>query len=84
MAFYFKKPIVASDVTYFRKTLEEFSSFGVLSGNSADEYAKMLTEISKNHITAVYFYDADYARYENRKEISQFKKELSEWLKNKD
>lgn len=84
MAFYFKKPIIASDVTYFRKTLEEFPSFGVLSGNSPDEYAKTLSEITKNHLTAVYFSDADYARYENRKEIFQFKKELSEWLKNKD
>lgn len=81
MAFYFKKPIIASNVTYFRKTLEEFPSFGVLSGNSPDKYAKTLSEITKNHSTAVYFSDADYARYENRKEISQFKKELSEWLK---
>lgn len=84
MAFYFKKPIIASDVTYFRKTLEEFPSFGVLSGNSPEEYAKTLSEITKNHSTSVYFSDEDYARYENRKEISQFKKELSEWLKHKD
>lgn len=82
MAFYFKKPIIASDVTYFRKTLEEFPSFGMLSGNTPGEYAKTLTEITKNHPTAVYFSDADYARYDNRKEISQFKTELGEWLSN--
>lgn len=31
MAFYFKKPIIASDIPYFQQTLTTFPSFGILS-----------------------------------------------------
>lgn len=82
MAFYFKKPIIASDVEYFRKTLDEFPSFGVLSGNSAGEYAKTLSEVVACHDHQNFFSDDDYARYENRKEVADFKLKLEEWLKN--
>ncbi len=80
MAFYFKRPIIASDVAYFRKTLQEFPSFGVLSGNDAKKYAASLTEVISNHNKTLFYTDSDYSRYENRAEVSSFRKELTGWL----
>lgn len=80
MAFYFKKPIIASDVTYFRKTLEEFPSFGVLSGNSAEDYARTLESVVTGHGSHEFFTDSDYARYENRREVADFRAALAAWL----
>ena len=80
MAFYFKKPIIASDVPYFRKTLNEFPSFGVLSGSSIEDYIKTLTTLTSQHEMTSYFSDSDYARYEYRHEIENFKRVFSEWI----
>lgn len=81
-AFYFKKPIIASDVPYFRKTLEEFPSFGVLAGNTVGSYTEGLTSIIEKHSECSYFSDEDYSKYENRKKIEEFKHSISEWIKN--
>ena len=80
MAFYFKRPIIASDVTYFRLTLEEFPSFGTIAGNTADSYAKSLTDIVSSHGIREFYTDADYARYENRAEIKTFLSDFAKWL----
>lgn len=83
MAFYFKNPIIASDVPYFRTTLEEFPSFGVLAGYTAKEYADAICKVSESHGKIDYFADADYSRYENRKEIAEFKEDFKQTLKTK-
>lgn len=80
MAFYFQKPVVATDIPYFRKVLEEFPSFGVLSGVDCTEYANKLTYIVGNHHKYVFFTDEDYSKYSNRKEIEQFKVEFKRWM----
>lgn len=80
MAFYFKKPIIASDVPYFRKTLSEFPSFGILAGMGSDNYAKAITQAIANYDSSVYFNDEDYAHYENREEIAIFVKNFKNWL----
>lgn len=80
MAFYFRRPIIASDVTYFRKTLGEFPSFGVLAGNTTEDYAKTLAEVIASHGTREYFAAADYARYENRAEVADFRRDFAQWL----
>lgn len=79
-AFYFKKPIIASDVPYFKKTLQEFPSFGVLAGNSVESYTEGLASIIEKHSECTYFSDEDYSRYENRKEVEDFKHSVSEWI----
>lgn len=79
MAFYFKKPIIASDIPYFRKMLTEFPSFGLLDGNSSKDYSAALHEILKRK-PSDFFKEDDYARYENRKEVDEFKQHFREWL----
>lgn len=83
MAFYFKKPIIATDVPYFRTTLEEFPSFGILSGNDSPGYSKTLSKIISTHNSVTYFLDSDYARYENRKEIQLFLNDFKSWMEDR-
>lgn len=80
MAFYFKRPIVTTDVPYFRTTLEEFPSFGVHNGTGATEYSALLSHVIRNHGTKKYYLDSEYARYENREEIKAFVREFGTWL----
>lgn len=82
MAFYFKKPIIASDIPYFRKMLTEFPSFGYLDGNSSRDYSYAIHQILKCK-PSDFFKEDDYARYENRKEVDEFKSNFSKWLKSK-
>ncbi|MDE6378961.1 MAG: glycosyltransferase [Muribaculaceae bacterium] len=79
MAFYFKKPIIASDIPYFRKMLTQFPSFGYLDGNSSRDFSFALHEILKRN-PSDFFKDEDYARYENRKEVEDFKDHFKAWL----
>lgn len=79
MAFYFKKPIIASDIPYFRKMLTEFPSFGYIAGNSSTEFASNLHEVLKLDHSNL-FNEEDYSRYENRKEINEFKENFKDWM----
>ena len=79
MAFYFKKPIIASDIPYFRKMLTQFPSFGYLDGNSSRDFSFALHEILKRN-PSDFFKDEDYSRYENRKEVEEFKDHFKSWL----
>lgn len=79
MSFYFKKPIIASDIPYFRKMLTEFPSFGLLDGNSSKDYSAAIHEILKRN-PSDFFKEEDYARYENRREVDEFKEHFREWL----
>lgn len=79
MAFYFKKPIIASDIPYFRKMLTQFPSFGYLDGNSSKDFSYALHEILKRK-PSDFFKEEDYARYENRTEVEDFKKQFATWL----
>lgn len=79
MAFYFRKPIVASDIPYFRKMLTEFPSFGMLAGKGAREYSRALAEYA-NGEKRDSFADEHYARYENRAEVADFMREFKSWL----
>lgn len=79
MAFYYKKPIIASDIPYFRKTLTEFPSFGFLDGNSSKDYSLALHQILSRK-KSDFFKDEDYARYENRKEVDDFITCFRDWM----
>lgn len=80
MAFYFKRPIIASDIPYFHQTLAEFPSFGILAGNTAESYARTLENVSKKHGEATYYNITDYSKYENRSEIKLFISDFIKWL----
>ncbi len=80
MAFYFKRPIIASDIPYFRLTLTEFPSFGKIAGNTPGDYAVALSDLVKKHGKEIFFKEKDYDKYVNRTEIKHFVSEFTEWL----
>ncbi|WP_297062968.1 glycosyltransferase [uncultured Duncaniella sp.] len=80
MAFYFKRPIIASDIPYFQQMLSQFPSFGVLAGNTAESYAKTLENTVREHRQSIYYTTSDYNKYENRSEIKLFISDFVKWL----
>lgn len=72
MAFYFQKPILASDIPYFREVLKEFPSFGKLACGTPDGYSSALCEFIENFNTADFFKTEDYDRYTHRKAMDTF------------
>lgn len=82
MAFYFKKPIIASRIPYFEFMLEKFPSFGVLTGNSVEEYAATLAQTAEFDYGRFYD-DKEYDIYCNRTEMESFVAEFGEHLKNR-
>lgn len=81
MAFYFRKPILASNVPYFWRMLTEFPSFGILSGKDVPAYTATLASVIGHHPSAAYFTAEDYFRYTNRSEVDAFKEQFATWLK---
>lgn len=80
MAFYFKKPILATKIPYFEQVLTRFPSFGVLSGNDAFSYSQSLAAMIDAHSSASFFREEEYERYVHRKEVDAFKKQFSDWI----
>lgn len=80
MAFYFQKPIIASDIPYFRKMLSLFPSFGFIAGNSSTSFADTITTIVLERNNIHHFAKEDYDRYSNRKEVTIFINKIAEWL----
>lgn len=80
MAFYFRRPIIATDIPYFKKVLSEFPSFGILSKSGSENFSDTIhTAINSNSLC--YFKESEYAKYENREEIDNFKKNIKdEWI----
>ena len=79
MAFYFRKPIVASRIEYFELMLGRFPSFGVLTDFSVAEYAGTLANLPKYDSKEFYKSD-EYDRYCNRKEMAEFAEEFKRYL----
>jgi len=77
MAFCFKKPIIASNIPYFKSVLNSFPSFGIIS--DLDNFDKGI--ISAIDSSRDYFNDEDYKKYTNQETIESFKTELGEWIK---
>ena len=79
MAFYFRKPIIASRIEYFEYMLSRFGSFGLLTGNTVEEYARTLASLPDTDRNA--FYRADeYDLYCNRREMAEFVAEFKKYL----
>lgn len=80
MAFYFKRPIIATDIPYFKKVLSEYPSFGVLSDSGSINYSRTIHYIINT--TFNFFEESEYAKYENRKEIDIFLNDIKYgWIK---
>lgn len=80
MAFYFRKPIIASRIPYFEQVLMRFPSFGLLAGNDANSLAETLSVVIERHTSSDFFDENDWSNYMHRKEIDNFKMQLAQWL----
>jgi glycosyltransferase involved in cell wall biosynthesis len=79
MAFHFKKPVVVSDIPYFRQTLMAFPSFGILAKSGVLGYADAIESIVNNSRCS-FFEEADNEKYNHRKEIDSFKNRFGKWI----
>ena len=78
MAFYFKRPIIANDIPYFRKILSEFPSFGILVNGS---YSAAIKQAISEYIPQQFFVEEEYQKYTYRTEVEEFIRRFSNWLK---
>lgn len=69
MAAYFHKPMILSDIPYFKSMIEKFPSFGRLS--SLTEYKESVISVMSGNIQK-YYTQADCDRFEMKKEIDDF------------
>lgn len=80
MALYFKRPIIVSDLPYFRTLIEKYPSFGILSEPKADIFAKSLIEASARH--GSFFSNDDLKQYNHHDETEIFRKEFNVFINN--
>lgn len=80
MAFYFKKPIIASDIPYFRNMLSKFPSFGLIAGNTSRSFSDTIEKVVFFGQNNSYFIQQDWDRYNNRIEINKFVHDFSDWV----
>ena len=72
MAVYFRKPVIASRIDYFRHVLTDFPSFGRLTGLSAQELGATLAE-APGWDRTVFFTQPDMDRYIHKEEMTAFR-----------
>ncbi len=77
MSFYFKKPIIASNIPYFNQVLTEFPSFGILS---SVDYGISLKEAIRNYSNREYYVKKDYDKYTHRREVEDFMNKFDKWI----
>lgn len=80
MAFYFQKPILASDLPYFRQTLEEFPSFGRIATAGADGYARALEQMVGRWDPSAFYLPPHLDRYLHREAIDRFADDFARLL----
>lgn len=80
MAFYFKKPVIATCIPYFKQVLSSFPSFGIIGEDSSleDNYSILLKEAlnSSNN----FFTEDDYSNYMSRPEFKYFLDDFYNWI----
>ena len=69
MAAYFHKPMILSDIPYFKSMLEEFPSFGVIS--SIEQFKNCVCKVISDKQKS-YYTQADCDNFEMKKEIDEF------------
>jgi len=80
MAFYFKKPVIATCIPYFKQVLSTFPSFGIIGEDSCPEenYSFLLGNALNS--SKKYFTDYDYLSYMSRPEFKYFLEDFSNWI----
>lgn len=69
MAAYFHKPMILSNIPYFKNMLEEFPSFGVIA--SLDKYRECIETVVSNH-NHKYYTSEDCDKFEMKEGIDNF------------
>ncbi len=82
MAFFFKKPVIASSIPYFKQVLSVYPSFGIIGddNNIETSYASIIKRAINSQES--YFIDEDYSKYMNRSEFKTFLKDFNKWINN--
>lgn len=82
MAFYFKKPILTTDVPYFKTTLDEFPSFGkLIEGEiSAENYSRGMSQFIMAFDSTEYYSEKDFDSYMHRNAVSEFIRSFKKYL----
>lgn len=74
MAAYFHKPMILSDIPYFKSMIEKFPSFGEIS--SLEDYSSCIVKILESS-PKQYYTDRDCERFEMKTEIDAFVNEFT-------
>ena len=80
MATYFRKPMILTDIPYFKKMLEEYPSFGQCA--SLDKYPNLIETIILNPNVGNYYVDEDCAKNESKQEINLFFEKFNQYANN--
>ncbi len=81
MAFNYRRPVIISDIPYFRSMLSKYPSFGILTRLERDDFQKVLTEI---HFldTDNFYKPEDVYSYQHKPEMDSFICEMRDYLGN--
>lgn len=77
MATYFRKPMILTDIPYFKKMLDEYPSFGKCT--SLDNYPNVIEAISENPNIGDYYLDEDCRRNESKQDINLFFEKFNQY-----
>ena len=69
MAAYFHKPMILSEIPYFKKMIEEYPSFGVVAGLS--DFQPIIQKMIDGH-DGIFYTQEDCNRFEMKNEIDKF------------
>lgn len=70
MSAYFHKPMILTDIPYFRKMIEEYPSFGICVKESS--FKECIISVAKEDSSSDYYTKEDCERFEMKKEIDEF------------
>ena len=74
MAAYFHKPMILSDIPYFKSMIEKYPSFGICV--QLEKYKNVIISILNKGTDSVYYTTADCDQFETKKDIDEFVKKF--------
>lgn len=80
MAFHFRRPVVASDLPYFRQVIDSYPSFGVVTSTEPGAFAAALAGLVADRGRRDFFSAEDVARYEYSDGAAAFVEEFGRFV----
>lgn len=80
MAAYFHKPMILTDIPYFKKMIEEYPSFGICVNESL--FKEVIISQIREYPSKTYYKKEDCERFEMKKEMDEFVKSFIGYNKN--